>query len=406
MRFVEEGDEVGCHRWPDTVDIDQILIFGAGFVLCRLHRRPQRRERAVVLGQQACVRLAHLADAEGIDEPVERNFAFGFNCVEQFRDRLFAPAFALGDRVPLIAQAKDVAGLRHDLVLPEGFNVFRAQPFDVEGVAGDEMLQALDLLIGAGKIAGAAPDHFSFFAQWSASSGRTGTRPANSKGLRSGRPFLLDDADDLWDHIAGPLPRRHASPSRISLRWISSSLCKVARLTTTPPTVIGSSSATGVNAPVRPTWIVMARRTVSACSAREFVCGRPARCAAAYAKPPLPVQTVHLIDDASRYRMEAHCAWLERRHRLRESLPAELQSRDNGFVGNPQSRSCCSKFPMRFRGLAAQLPSAVNEYSERPPRRNGWVELPKAAGRGVARVCEDLLAVGFLPFVQGEEIIA
>ena len=44
------------------------------------------------------------------------------------------------------------------------------------------------------------------------------------------------------------------SPMRISLRSISSILCKVALLTVTPPTNTGLSLATGVNAPVRPTW--------------------------------------------------------------------------------------------------------------------------------------------------------
>ena len=36
------------------------------------------------------------------------------------------------------------------------------------------------------------------------------------------------------------------SPSRTSLRAISSSLCRVARLTITPPTLTGSNAATGV----------------------------------------------------------------------------------------------------------------------------------------------------------------
>ena len=43
------------------------------------------------------------------------------------------------------------------------------------------------------------------------------------------------------------------SPTRTSLRVSSSWLCNEARDTVTPPTVIGSRSATGVNAPVRPT---------------------------------------------------------------------------------------------------------------------------------------------------------
>ena len=45
------------------------------------------------------------------------------------------------------------------------------------------------------------------------------------------------------------------SPSRMSLRLMSSSLCKVARETVTPPTWTGSSIAHGLSAPVRPTRI-------------------------------------------------------------------------------------------------------------------------------------------------------
>ena len=47
------------------------------------------------------------------------------------------------------------------------------------------------------------------------------------------------------------------SPSRMSLRLMSSSLCSVAFETVTPPTCTGSSSAHGFSAPVRPTrmWI-------------------------------------------------------------------------------------------------------------------------------------------------------
>ena len=57
------------------------------------------------------------------------------------------------------------------------------------------------------------------------------------------------------------------SPTRTSLRAISSSLCSVALETTTPPTVTGSSLATGVSAPVRPTWISIFSTIVVACSA-------------------------------------------------------------------------------------------------------------------------------------------
>ena len=47
------------------------------------------------------------------------------------------------------------------------------------------------------------------------------------------------------------------SPSRISLRLMSSSLCSVARETVTPPTCTGSRIAHGLSAPVRPTRIAI-----------------------------------------------------------------------------------------------------------------------------------------------------
>ena len=57
------------------------------------------------------------------------------------------------------------------------------------------------------------------------------------------------------------------SPLRTSSRSISSALCRVARATITPPTLTGSRSATGVSAPVRPTWMRMSFSRVRACSA-------------------------------------------------------------------------------------------------------------------------------------------
>ncbi len=51
------------------------------------------------------------------------------------------------------------------------------------------------------------------------------------------------------------------SPSRRSLRRMSSSLWRVALSTVTPPTSTGSSSAQGLRTPVRPTlmWILISR---------------------------------------------------------------------------------------------------------------------------------------------------
>ena len=56
------------------------------------------------------------------------------------------------------------------------------------------------------------------------------------------------------------------SPTLISFLTISSSLWSVAFETTTPPTVTGSTFATGVIAPVLPTWIIISFIFVTAFS--------------------------------------------------------------------------------------------------------------------------------------------
>ena len=56
------------------------------------------------------------------------------------------------------------------------------------------------------------------------------------------------------------------SPILISFLLISSSLCSVALETTTPPTVTGSTLATGVIAPVLPIWYVTDLSLVIICS--------------------------------------------------------------------------------------------------------------------------------------------
>ena len=65
---------------------------------------------------------------------------------------------------------------------------------------------------------------------------------------------------------SSPVRSGSGSPSRPKPR-MKSSLCRVAFSTTTPPTVTGFSRATGVSAPVRPTWMSMASSTVVAFSA-------------------------------------------------------------------------------------------------------------------------------------------
>ena len=107
-------------------------------------------------------------------------------------------------------------------------------------------------LRGAGRV-GAIADGFPF--------GSVSRRAANRATLRHDEfPFVsVAPLGDNLHHLGITSPARWTttvSPMRMSLRRISSSW-SVARLTITPPMLTGSSMASGVKAPVRPTLTTM-----------------------------------------------------------------------------------------------------------------------------------------------------
>ena len=92
----------------------------------------------------------------------------------------------------------------------------------------------------------------------------TGHFDGSLKGSRRG-PF---EATRATSGMTSPARRTTTvSPAQMSLRRTSSSLCSVAFTMVVPPTKIGSSRATGVIAPVRPTWKSIATSLVVASSA-------------------------------------------------------------------------------------------------------------------------------------------
>ena len=88
------------------------------------------------------------------------------------------------------------------------------------------------------------------------------------------------------------------SPTRMSFRRMSSSLCSVALVTVTPPTCTGSSSASGFRTPVRPTRTWIAVRRVTAERRRPLERTREARAAVQGAETTLLVERVELDHDA------------------------------------------------------------------------------------------------------------
>src|SRR4249919_1224607 len=98
-----------------------------------------------------------MADAERIDETVERNRAPRVDGVEKVAHGRFAEAFLLKQLFPvLFLQREDIDRLLHPSFLEEQLDLLLAQALDVEGPPRAEQLQVLDLLEWTGKLASAA----------------------------------------------------------------------------------------------------------------------------------------------------------------------------------------------------------------------------------------------------------
>ena len=125
------------------------------------------------------------------------------------------------------------------------------------------MDQPLDALRRADQPAGAAHDDLALAAL-----GERAAFGAESLGkAKAGRSSSRVSTSTICGMTSPARCSTTRSPTRAPSRSISSALWSVALVTTTPPTVTGASRATGVSAPVRPTWMSIAVSVVSARSA-------------------------------------------------------------------------------------------------------------------------------------------
>ena len=162
MRLAEERRR-GLHH--GRAHLIEIVEFGLRFLVASrhaLHRRDEAVEIAVAARQGHRRGLAHMPDAEGVDEPLEPDTAPGLDAGNQIAQRHLPIAVPLAQHVELrlvLGQPEDVRGLGDQAFVEEELQLLLAQPFDVEGAAADEVLQVLQPLEGAGEFAGAAAHH-------------------------------------------------------------------------------------------------------------------------------------------------------------------------------------------------------------------------------------------------------
>ena len=219
----------------------------------------QRIDAAEVAREVARRGLAHVTDAERVDEARQRGRLALLDRRDHVAGALVGHALQRGELGE--PQLVELRRRVHDAGIHELVHELVAQSLDVERPAAREVQERLLALrrdtrgrrcsARRPRPAGAPPPsrtagHSTGIANSRASAGRRSGTARTTCGITS--------------------PARRTitvSPMRRSRRRISSSLCSVTLVTVVPPTNTGARRATGVIAPVRPTCTSMARSCVA-----------------------------------------------------------------------------------------------------------------------------------------------
>ena len=181
------------------------------------------------------------------------------------------------------------------------------------------------------------------------------------------------------------------SPSRMSLRAMSSELCSVAMEIVEPATNTGSSTANGVTAPGAADVDVDLRRRGRLLFGGELERHRPARKLARGAERLAPLDVVHLHHDAVGLEVERAPLFgprdAERDHLVDPAAAAPV--RFHRQAPRPQERE---RVGVRRRDLRRD--ELIGERAQPPLRHQFRIEIAQHAGGGVAGVGEQRFALG------------
>src|SRR5690606_11765573 len=143
MLLAEIGGEGVDHRIADLVESVHLLT-RFRIALRQLDTGVMKRlPGAIATREHTRGGLPDMADAQRIDEALERHLAPGADRFEQVADRDLAVTFLLLQAQLVVArfEGKDVGWLLEPTLFIEECDLLLAQPFDIEGAARDEMAQ-------------------------------------------------------------------------------------------------------------------------------------------------------------------------------------------------------------------------------------------------------------------------
>ena len=418
MAFAEIGLDAVDHGFSNLVEC---VHFGDGFFIAFGDLQTGVVERlpgAVAARQRQRRGLADVADAECVDETVERYFAPLIDGREQIAHRglavaLFLQQFAL----VLLLQREDVGRFPHPFLLEEEFDLLFAQPLDVEGAARGEQLEMLDLLIRAGELAGAARA-CALLAGGGFLAHDVGVQIARAFGrevigLGVFRALVEHHVDHLRDHVAGALDDDGVADADIAAlaQGLAVAADALDVILVVQRDVLHDHAADADR-------LELADRRERAGAAdldldvlehgdgalgRELVRDRPARRARDEAEPLLPVETVDFVDDAVDVVVEIGAGLLDFAVESDELLDRMAD------LGERIGLEAAAGEPFDHAALAvgrqlAHLAPGISEETERARGGDGGVLLAQRAGGRIARVGKDGVAGRLLPLVELEEI--
>ncbi len=243
-----------------------------------------------------------MADAQGEDEPVQRDGPPGLDRRHQVADRGLAIAVPLAQglqRRLVAGQAEDVRGFADQALLVEGGELLLSQALDVERAPRDEQLEVLDPLERAGEFARAAAHHGLHPGRRGLprqrSLERTGADLGKGVGRRPRRPGREHRPDHLRDHVPGPLDDHRVADAHVlpgDLVGVVQGGVAHGRPTDEHRRQLGDGGDRPSAADLELDAFERGRRLLGG----ELVGDGPAGLAAGEAQPLLPVQPVDLVD--------------------------------------------------------------------------------------------------------------